>query len=123
MRQKRAKAYKRLMNLYCQTFGFRQPFQVLGMWFPSSFTPPLLIIPEIPVCEDFMLELSNKQLDVAKQLTNCVQGECKPSKLTSIHEVEWPTAHSVCSDHTMLNGGFVQAWEGTSSHHRSGQKL
>ena len=30
MRQKRAKAYKRLMNLYCQTFGFRQPFQVLG---------------------------------------------------------------------------------------------
>ncbi|KAJ9119560.1 hypothetical protein QFC22_003269 [Naganishia vaughanmartiniae] len=25
-----------------------------------------------------MLELSNKQLDVAKQLANCVQGECKP---------------------------------------------
>lgn len=32
------------------------------------------------VCQDFMLELSNKQLDVAKQLANCVQGECKPSK-------------------------------------------
>lgn len=32
-----------------------------------------------------MLELSNKQLDVAKQLTNCVQGECKPSKATSVH--------------------------------------
>lgn len=30
MRQKRAKAYKRLMNLYAQNFGFRSPFQVLG---------------------------------------------------------------------------------------------
>ena len=30
MRQKRAKAYKRLMNLYSQNFGFRSPFQVLG---------------------------------------------------------------------------------------------
>ena len=33
MRQKRAKAYKRLMQTYSLTFGFRQPYQVLG---PSS---------------------------------------------------------------------------------------
>ncbi|KDQ17180.1 hypothetical protein BOTBODRAFT_172254 [Botryobasidium botryosum FD-172 SS1] len=29
MRQKRAKAYKKLMNLYTLSFGFRQPYQVL----------------------------------------------------------------------------------------------
>jgi hypothetical protein len=34
MRQKRARAYKRLMALYVQTFNFRAPFQVLGA-FPS----------------------------------------------------------------------------------------
>lgn len=30
MRQKRAKAYRKLMALYSTTFGFRQPYQVLG---------------------------------------------------------------------------------------------
>jgi U3 small nucleolar RNA-associated protein 23 len=30
MRQKRAKTYKRVMALYVQAFGFRQPYQVLG---------------------------------------------------------------------------------------------
>jgi len=30
MRQKRAKAYRKLMTLYSISFGFRQPYQVLG---------------------------------------------------------------------------------------------
>ena len=30
MRQKRAKAYRKLMGLYSMSFGFRQPYQVLG---------------------------------------------------------------------------------------------
>ena len=34
MRQKRAKAYKKLMAMYELNFGFRQPYQVLG----GSFT-------------------------------------------------------------------------------------
>jgi hypothetical protein len=38
MRQKRAKAYKRLMSAYSITFGFRQPFQTL-----RSFRPPLTL--------------------------------------------------------------------------------
>ncbi|KAG8219956.1 PIN domain-like protein, partial [Butyriboletus roseoflavus] len=29
MRQKRAKTYRKLMSLYCLSFGFRQPYQVL----------------------------------------------------------------------------------------------
>ena len=30
MRQKRAKAYRKLMALYSMSFGFRQPYQVLS---------------------------------------------------------------------------------------------
>ena len=30
MRAKRAKQYKKLMNQFSQTFGFREPYQVLG---------------------------------------------------------------------------------------------
>jgi hypothetical protein len=30
MRHKRAKAYRKLMALYSMTFGFRQPYQILG---------------------------------------------------------------------------------------------
>lgn len=39
MRQKRAKAYKRLMQTYSLTFGFRQPYQVLGAF--AHFSPVL----------------------------------------------------------------------------------
>ena len=34
MRQKRAKAYRKLMALYSMSFGFRQPYQVLGKHTP-----------------------------------------------------------------------------------------
>lgn len=30
MRQKRTKQYKRLMALYSISFGFREPYQILG---------------------------------------------------------------------------------------------
>lgn len=55
-----------------------------------------------------MLELSNKQLDVGKQLTNCVQGECKPSRsfFARLPDVK---AYRTFSDHAVLNGSFVQA--------------
>jgi hypothetical protein len=42
MRQKRAKAYRKLMSLYALSFGFHQPYQVLGkfatnLWIGSPF--------------------------------------------------------------------------------------
>lgn len=37
MRHKRAKAYRKLMSLYAMTYGFRQPYQVLGE-LPNTFT-------------------------------------------------------------------------------------
>lgn len=59
MRQKRAKAYKRLMALYVQTFNFRAPFQVL-------------------VSNDLLSTTEAQQLDIKKLLATCVQGEIKP---------------------------------------------
>ena len=38
MRQKRAKAYKKLMAMYELSFGFRQPYQVLGGYFAVDHT-------------------------------------------------------------------------------------
>ncbi|ODN80046.1 hypothetical protein L202_03905 [Cryptococcus amylolentus CBS 6039] len=58
MRQKRAKTYKRVMALYTQTFGFRQPFQVL-------------------VSQDVLIEGAKCELNMPKQFLNITQGECK----------------------------------------------
>ncbi|GMK56772.1 hypothetical protein CspeluHIS016_0306120 [Cutaneotrichosporon spelunceum] len=60
MRQKRAKAYKRVMALYVGTFGFRTPYQVL-------------------LGDDFLLEAAKqKDVDWWKMLGTTVQGEVKP---------------------------------------------
>ncbi|WVQ77276.1 hypothetical protein IAR50_006960 [Cryptococcus sp. DSM 104548] len=58
MRQKRAKTYKRVMALYTQTFGFRQPFQIL-------------------VSQDVLIEGAKCELNMPKQFLNVTQGECK----------------------------------------------
>ncbi|QRV74953.1 rRNA processing protein, Fcf1 family protein [Ceratobasidium sp. AG-Ba] len=58
MRQKRTKAYKKLMALYHMSFGFRQPYQVL-------------------VDSTFCLEVFQHKIDPLKQLCTVLQGECK----------------------------------------------
>ncbi|KAF8604599.1 hypothetical protein BDV93DRAFT_537684 [Ceratobasidium sp. AG-I] len=58
MRQKRAKAYKKLMALYSMSFGFRQPYQVL-------------------VDSTFCREICQHKMDPLKQLGTVLQGECK----------------------------------------------
>ncbi|KAI6143251.1 PIN domain-like protein [Pisolithus tinctorius] len=50
MRQKRAKTYRKLMSLYCMSFGFREPYQVL-----------------------------ESRIDLSKQLSTVLQGVTKPS--------------------------------------------
>lgn len=60
MRQKRAKAYKKLMALYSMSFGFRQPYQVV-------------------VDSTFCLEVCQHKMDPLKQLGTVLQGECKIS--------------------------------------------
>ncbi|KAF5312481.1 hypothetical protein D9619_003025 [Psilocybe cf. subviscida] len=58
MRQKRAKAYRKLMHLYCMSFGFRQPYQVLV---------------DSEMCKAAVAQ----KLDFAKQLHTVLQGEVK----------------------------------------------
>ncbi|KAJ2519463.1 hypothetical protein H4217_002663 [Coemansia sp. RSA 1939] len=59
MRVKRTKAYKKVMKLYQQSFGFREPYQVL-------------------VSADFLLEGVAKNLEVIKTLEDALQGKVKP---------------------------------------------
>lgn len=61
MRQKRAKAYKRVMALYVSAFGFRTPYQVL-------------------ISDEFLVEAyKQKDVDILKMVGTTVQGEVKPS--------------------------------------------
>ncbi|KAF8973737.1 Fcf1-domain-containing protein [Flammula alnicola] len=59
MRQKRAKAYRKLMHLYSMSFGFRQPYQVLV---------------DSEMCKSAVAQ----KLDFVKQLYTVLQGEVKP---------------------------------------------
>jgi U3 small nucleolar RNA-associated protein 23 len=116
MRQKRAKAYKRLMSLYSQFFGFRSPFQVLGELVVHRRPldrnhSPTFNTPASPVESDFLLDACKKDLDIWKQLATCVQAECKPSELSVrvwwIVQLLFAYRLSCCSDHAMLNGDAV----------------
>lgn len=69
MRQKRAKAYRKLMHLYSLSFGFRKPYQVL---FDSE------------MCKSAVAH----KIDLIKQLPLVLQGEVKPMiTQCSIHEL------------------------------------
>ncbi|THH04662.1 hypothetical protein EW145_g5357 [Phellinidium pouzarii] len=59
MRQKRAKAYRKLMHLYCMSFGFRQPYQVLV---------------DAEMCQEAVAS----KIDLSKQLANVLQASVKP---------------------------------------------
>ncbi|TCD63997.1 hypothetical protein EIP91_004699 [Steccherinum ochraceum] len=59
MRQKRAKAYRKLMSLYCMSFGFRQPYQVL-------------------VDSEMCKTAISQKYELVKQLGVVLQGEVKP---------------------------------------------
>lgn len=63
MRQKRAKAYRKLMALYSMTFGFRQPYQVLV---------------DSTMCKS----ASELKIELVKQLGTVLQGEIKPTVLS-----------------------------------------
>ncbi|KAJ7456696.1 Fcf1-domain-containing protein [Mycena latifolia] len=59
MRQKRAKAYRKLMALYSMSFGFRQPYQVL-------------------VDSEMCKAATDSKIELVKQLTSVLQGDIKP---------------------------------------------
>ncbi|CCA67429.1 related to UTP23-Essential nucleolar protein that is a component of the SSU (small subunit) processome involved in 40S ribosomal subunit biogenesis [Serendipita indica DSM 11827] len=59
MRQKRAKAYKKLMGMYELVFGFRQPYQVL-------------------VDSGMCMSAQDHKIELVKQLETVLQGKIKP---------------------------------------------
>ncbi|KIM32854.1 hypothetical protein M408DRAFT_326574 [Serendipita vermifera MAFF 305830] len=59
MRQKRAKAYRKLMAMYELSFGFRQPYQIL-------------------VDSGMFIEAQDHKMELAKQLETVLQGKIKP---------------------------------------------
>lgn len=59
MRQKRAKSYKKQMNLYLHTFKFREPFQTI-------------------VDDELVLTCDKASYDLVKGLNRTIQGETKP---------------------------------------------
>ena len=81
MRQKRAKAYRKLMSLYCMSFGFRQPYQVLGKYgrkhYVMAYKANSYNIVDSEMCK---ASISHK-IDLAKQLGVVLQGTVKPSEL------------------------------------------
>lgn len=70
MRQKRAKAYRKLMALYSMAFGFRQPYQVL-------------------VDSEMCKAATDLKIELAKQLASVLQGDVKPS-MHAIQHFLWP---------------------------------
>ena len=80
MRQKRAKAYRKLMSLYSLTFGFRQPYQVLGT---CSLTALMMAHSSIehPAVDSHMCkEAVAHKIELVKQLGIVLQGTVKPSE-------------------------------------------
>ncbi|KAK8440284.1 Small subunit processome component [Candidozyma auris] len=59
MRQKRAKSYKKQMNVYLHTFKFREPFQII-------------------VDDELVLTCNKASFNLTKGLERTIQGEAKP---------------------------------------------
>jgi hypothetical protein len=78
MRQKRAKTYKKYMNMYSTVFGFREPYQVIGSYplVPLQFK---LIYFDSVDSEMCRVALSYR-LDLAHQFQIVLQGQVKPSE-------------------------------------------
>ncbi|KAF9478048.1 Fcf1-domain-containing protein [Pholiota conissans] len=78
MRQKRAKAYRKLMHLYCTTFGFRQPYQILGergsYHLVESSDKIIIVVVDSEMCKSAV----SQKLDFTKQLFTVLQGDVKP---------------------------------------------
>ena len=124
MRQKRAKAYRKLMHLYSMSFGFRQPYQVLGMlilwnhrhykmltvhlWFLHLRTHTVFVmdfryIRPCWYCEcatvdsEMCAEAVASKMDLAKQLGTVLQGSVKPSEFSTLFRCPTSYIHQYLS--------------------------
>ena len=118
MRQKRAKAYRKLMNLYSISFGFRQPYQVLGSVSHIPTNRPGTH-KNHPVDSEICKSAVTQKLDLQKQLYSVLQGEVKPSGSPFLWKrMKKPLitqmAKPLFSDHTMLHTRIISARQRTA---------
>jgi U3 small nucleolar RNA-associated protein 23 len=93
MRQKRAKAYRKLMALYSMTFGFRKPYQVLSKPLSSIIFVSQLL--KVVVDSEMCKSAHQGNMDLSNLLTTVLQGAVKLSAYLPLSTI-----------HTRLNGSF-----------------
>lgn len=77
MRSKRSKKYRKIMQQYGFTFGFREPYQVLGM--PQLHTCPLMITHIEPTVDSNHLRtLHSFKMPLHRSLEKTLHGKVKP---------------------------------------------
>ena len=103
MRGKRSKQYRKLMEQYSMTFGFREPYQVLG----KSPSPSSVVAQSLTrtVDAEMVKDSCRFKMELAPALQRTVHGKVKPSKYAP--RPRTPSTNmvdltAVCSsDHTM----------------------
>ena len=87
MRGKRSKQYRKLMQQYRLSFGFREPYQVLSapaLPVPAPLEKLLLILAASPIVDAQMMQDAHRfKMDLVKSLTQTFHGQIKPSALPS----------------------------------------
>ncbi len=93
------------MSLYALSFGFRQPYQALGVLLASLMSLIILTWPNHTVDSEMCKDAISHKIELVKQLSVVLQGSVKPSMF-------YPTSLADCpyqghgeaglSDHAML---------------------
>lgn len=78
MRGKRSKQYRKLMQQYGMTFGFREPYQVLGM-FCKKLPVVLWLINHTTVDGQMIQDTQRFKMDLVGGLERTLSGKVKPS--------------------------------------------
>ena len=110
MRHKRAKAYRKLMALYSMSFGFRQPYQVLGDCSTPSL--PVLSTDKAIVDSEMCTSTIDLKIELVNQLGTVLQGEIKPSAyrlVNTLDTTESLTTKLPYSDHAMLHSRIISS--------------
>lgn len=111
MRGKRSKQYRKLMQQYCLTFGFREPYQVLGAFKMTkiSFILAILIL-TFTVDAQMIQDADRFKMDLTGSLERVLHGKVKPcmripkSPALKNSRYSWLiNTHRCASNHSMLH--------------------
>lgn len=106
MRGKRAKQYRKLMQQYGLTFGFREPYQVLGNFILAPSPPtrsPITDHRKRAVDAQMIEDTERFKMDLVGGLERTLSGKVKPSTQHFSLIKKTTTAQAIISsDNTML---------------------